>query len=318
MYQEILIQTIQRKLEKQQSLIEAVAVALDISYDAAHRRISIKSKFSIEETVRLAKAFEISLDNLFLDTETVLVKKTREIQNFHDLTYYLENSLRSLAAYNADEQTSLYYSAKDIPLFYTIGNNVLSKFKLFVWLNLLGSKQDEISFESFRFQAPMLETSEGLKDFYDTVQVNEIWNDTTINSTLQQIMYFFQSGLLTVDNAFALCDNLKELIHTLEKKCEPSNEQYRLYYHDLLILNNNVLVSDEIKKSLFIPYTMLGYFITQDAETCTHAHNFYQYQLKNSKLLNTAGTRDKKIFFNKTYQKVDFYKNQIQSAMAYY
>jgi len=79
MYQEILIQIIQRKLGKQQSVIEAIAVALDISYDAAHRRISMKSRFSIEETIRLAKTFEISLDHLFLDTETVLVKKTREI-----------------------------------------------------------------------------------------------------------------------------------------------------------------------------------------------------------------------------------------------
>lgn len=316
MYQEKLIQVIQKKVGKHQSLIESVAGALDISYDAAHRRISMKSKFSIEETVQLAQAFGLSLDELFQNGEHVLVKKTKEIQNFHDLAYYLENSLRSLREYGG-EDTSLYYSAKDIPLFYTIGNDILSKFKLFVWLNLLGSKADEVSFESFRYQTPMQETSQSLWEFYETIQVNEIWNDTTINSTLQQVMYFFQSGLLTVENAVTLCDSLKELIYALESKCQPTNEQHRLYCHDLLILNNNVLISNSVQRTLFVPYTMLGYFITKDTETCKNAHDFYQHQLKNSKLLNTAGTRDKKIFFNKAYQKVDFYKSQITTLMDF-
>jgi len=63
----------------------------------------------------------------------------------------------------------------------------------------------------------------------------------------------------------------------------------------------------------FVPYTMLGYFITKDNDTCQNALEFYQHQLKNSILLNTAGTRDKNIFFNKMYQKIDFYKKQIKS-----
>ncbi|MFA4978855.1 MAG: hypothetical protein WC589_15170 [Sphingobacterium sp.] len=75
MYQEKLIQEIQRKIDPSKSLIEVIADALDISYDAAHRRISMKSKFSIGETVQLANRFSISLDKLFQQSDHILVKK---------------------------------------------------------------------------------------------------------------------------------------------------------------------------------------------------------------------------------------------------
>ena len=129
MYQEKLIQEIQKKITSTKSIIDAVANALDISYDAAHRRISMKSKFSIEETVQLADRLGLSLDRMFEDSNHVLVKKTTEIQSFNDLSNYLETSFKSLTEFSPDLDTVLYYSAKDIPIFYTINTGLLSRFK---------------------------------------------------------------------------------------------------------------------------------------------------------------------------------------------
>ncbi len=313
MYQEKLIQQIQKKIAPTKSIIEAIANALDISYDAAHRRISMKSKFSIEETVQLASYFGLSLDKMFQNSDHVLVKKTTEIQSIYDLSNYLESSFKSLTEFKADLDTTLYYSAKDIPLFYTINTGLLSQFKKYVWLNLLSADGLDVSFEAFLAKTAMDSRGQKLHDFYAATKVKEIWNDTTINSTLQQIMYFSEAGLLRADNGKMLCDQVKELLFALEKECLPGNERYQLYYHELLILNNNVLVSDKFKKSLFVPHTMLGYFITSDADTCQQVSNFYQHQLKNSRLLNTAGTRDKKVFFNKAYQKIDLFKARINA-----
>lgn len=311
MYQEILIATIQKSIGQHRSIIEAVSEALDISYDAAHRRISMKSKFSIEETVQLTKHFGFSMDEIFQGSENVMVKKTKDVHNFGDLAKYLESSFQYLAVHSPTPSTSLYYSAKDIPLFYTINTDLLSKFKLYVWLYLLNLEDMNMSFETFQPRAPVVDYSQKLTELYSNIQVNEIWNDTTINSTLQQITYFFHAGLLSAESGQLLCENLKELIATLEQKCTEKNDQYRLYHHDLLILNNNVLIADDHKKSLFVPYTMLGYFITQDKGTCQTVFDFFQHQLKNSKLLNAAGVKDRKIFFNRVYQKIDFYKNQM-------
>ena len=311
MNQETLLQAIRQKIGNTASLIEEIATILEISYDAAHRRTAHKSKLTIDETIQLAKHYGISLDNLFQKEEYVLVNKTKEIKDFQDLSNYLNNSYQSLANYPQDDSTYAYYSAKDIPLFYTLGTDILSQFKRYVWMNMLTQHHDNIAFEQFQFKARLLENAEKLSEFYNNITKHEIWNDTTINSTLQQIMYYYESGLLNAESALQVCDNLMQLIQSLEQNCSNSNRKHNIYYHELLILNNNVLITNNKKNTLFVPYTMLGYFITNDIETCKFAHNFFHHQLQNSKLLNTAGKKDKKMFFNKMYEKINYYKRRI-------
>lgn len=309
--QEQLLKEIRKQLLPSSSLNDEIAVVLNISYDAAHRRVSGKSKFSIEETILLCHHYNISMDALFRSENKVMVEKTKEVKSFDDMVSYFEQSSNYLKQYIASENATLFYSAKDIPLFYTIGGTLLSKFKLYVWLNLLIGTENQEAFEKFQLTKPFLEYTEILKTVYENSNVSEIWNDTTINSTLQQIFYFYESGLLTFQNATLLYEELKQMLHLIEEKCSKNNPKYHLYYNELLILNNNVLVSNNNRKSLFIPYTLLGYFITEDKSTCQNASDYYLHQIKNSKSLNLSGTRDRKLFFNKTNQKIDYYLQKL-------
>ena len=308
--QAILLGKIRKQLHKNSSLIEEIASVLQISYDASHRRVSAKSKFSIDETVKLCQHFSISMDKIFGGKENqVIAEKTKEIHSLEDLATYFRQSASNLKHYGSNSK--MYYSAKDIPLFYTIGGTLLSKFKLYVWLNLLIGSENQESFEKFTLDQSLLEYSSQLQSVYDNSEVHEIWNDTTINSTLQQILYFFESGLLSHQNATLLYEDLKKLLLKAEEKSSKNSSNYHLYYNELLILNNNVLMSNLEKKSLFIPYTMLGYFITEDISTCNNASEYFIHQIKNSKSLNLSGTRDRKLFFNKGHQKIDFYIQKI-------
>ncbi|MDP2160225.1 MAG: hypothetical protein Q8K02_07070 [Flavobacterium sp.] len=311
-HQEILIKIIRKKLSKSASLIESLSQVLQISYDAAHRRVSQKSKISIEEAVVLCKHFEISLDAIYNEGNKVVVEKTKEITSMEDLVSYFDYSASKLENY-LETDSKIYYSAKDIPLFYTIGGTLLSRFKLYVWQNLLLEVDYQKSFEKFVVQQSLLQSSLTLKKVYDASEVHEIWNDTTINSTVQQVNYFFDSGLLSSENALLILDELKEELARIEDKSSKNNSNYYLYYNELLILNNNVLFQNENHKSLFVPYTMLGYFITNDLSTTENAKLYFLHQVKNSKLLNATGTRDRKMFFNKIYQKIDNHSKRISS-----
>ncbi|HEX8574833.1 MAG TPA: hypothetical protein VF677_00920 [Flavobacterium sp.] len=311
--QAILLGNIRKRLPQNSSLIEEIAAVLQISYDASHRRVSSKSKFSIEETVKLCRHFLISMDKIFCGEDNkVIAEKTKEIHTLADLAIYFKQSASNLKPYGTNSK--MFYSAKDIPLFYTIGGTLLSKFKLYVWLNLLIRSENQESFEKFTLDQSFLEYSLQLQTVYENSEVHEIWNDTTINSTLQQILYFFESGLLLHQNAILLYDDLKELLQKAEEKSSKNASKYHLYYNELLILNNNVLMSNPDKKSLFIPYTMLGYFITEDISTCDNASDYFIHQIKNSKSLNLSGTRDRKLFFNKAHQKVDYYLQKVNKV----
>lgn len=313
--QETLLNEIRKQLSPSSSLNDAIAVALDISYDAAHRRVSGKSKFSIDETILLCQHFNLSLDTIFHNEKKMVVEKTKEVNSEADLVQYFRDSAAHLSEFNNTENLSIFYSAKDIPLFYTIGGSLLSKFKLYVWLNLLIGKENIPSFESFTISNQLQEHSSLIQNVFAKATVHEIWNDTTINSTIQQILYFFESGLLSIDNATELYQDVKRMLLSIEEKSSQNGVHYHLYQNDLLILNNSVLVKNEVKSKLFIPYTMLGYFITDDMDTTKNASDYFKYQMKNSKSLNLSGTRDRKLFFNKAHQKVDYYIQRLHNQI---
>ncbi|SFD28672.1 helix-turn-helix domain-containing protein [Flavobacterium phragmitis] len=313
--QESFLKAIKQKIPQSISLIDEVAGVLEISYDASYRRISGKSKFSIDETVKLASHFNISLDNLFSNNEKVIVEKTIEIENLKDMLQYFKSSAENIEVLTKNKKTKLFYSAKDIPLFYFMDGTILSKFKAFVWLNLLNSNQKKVAFENFVIEESFTEYMQKLKKIYENTIVNEVWNDTTINSSLQQILYFYEAGLLSLKSANALCADLKRIIDLIQEKCNNPENNFSVYYNELILLNNNMLIETDEKLTMFVPYTLLGYFITNNEESCKNVHQFFKQQITNSKPLGQSGIKEQNLFFNRAIRKIDYYMEKINSQV---
>ena len=309
MYQELLLKEIRRKIGDK-SLNDEIANILNISYDAAHRRTSMKSKFSLEESFVLAKNYSISLDHFMESGNQIIAKKTKPIRTVTDLLNYFDDALHLLNDFKINPETQVYYSAKDIPFFYTISDSVLSKFKLFVWMNLLNEKAFMQPFDEFKLER-YSDKSEDLKNLYENLNVTEIWNSTTISSILNQVLFYSEIEILSKETGKLILEELKTLIKSIEKKAENENKKFQIYAHDILILNNSILFKNEEKSSLFVPFNMFGYMMTEDQNTCDDALNFFQHQIKNSRLLNASGNRDKKIFFNKMYEQIENVKQKL-------
>lgn len=318
MFQQVLLQQIKERLSQNSSINEEVAMVLDVSYDAAHRRTSLKSKFSLEESVLLAKHFNISLDSLFGLThqQFVSVEKTKQISNEKEMQLYFENSYNSLKPLLHQKNCELLYSAKDIPIFYTLKDNRLSHFKIYVWLKLLDKSFRNKSFENYVPQLSTLQSAKKLGSLYQDLQISEIWDTTTINSTLKQIHFYYKAGQVSVETALNLCVVLKGLLEEISLKVVSKKYPYKLYYNELLLMNNNVLVLTPEKQSLYVPFEMLSYFLTSDVETCREAKKHFDKQIKHSKLLNTAGEKEQNQFYHKMMQKVDALSELIKAEQV--
>ena len=59
------IKLLKEKSKDNTSFVDEMADVLDIGYDAAYRRINLKTNLSLEESVKLAKHYNISLNKLF-------------------------------------------------------------------------------------------------------------------------------------------------------------------------------------------------------------------------------------------------------------
>ncbi|TDP58246.1 helix-turn-helix domain-containing protein [Flavobacterium dankookense] len=313
--QELLLKEIRKLLSTSTSLNDEIANILNCSYDAAHRRVSGKSKFSIDETLLLANHFNISLDKLFLKNDKVIVEKTIEIKSLKDMLSYFKKSAERIEQLTITGKPTLYYSAKDIPLFYFMDNTIISKFKAYVWLTLLNSEQINVSFENFVVDDSFMEHTQKLKKIYEKAIVKEVWNDTTINSSLQQILYFYESGLLSFKSATALYLDLKRILKLIKDKSNQPNSNFSIYYNELILLNNNMLIETNEKLTMFIPYTLLGYFIIDNKESCHNVHAFFNQQIINSKPLNQSGIKDQNLFFNRANRKIEYYLEQLNNQV---
>lgn len=308
MYQELLLKEIRRKIGTQ-SLNDEIANILNISYDAAHRRTSLKAKFSFEEALELAKYYQISLNQFITSDRQLVVQKTTVVDKTEDLQLFFQNNLSIFENLPLSDEMTVYYSAKDIPFFYTLSDTLLSRFKIYVWMNLLNAKQVFIPF--LQFSPPYFESNtQELRKKYEDQNVVELWNDRTISSILQQILFYFETGLLQKNEAGIILKELEELIKYIEQKTE-SNLKFHLYENELMHLSNDIFFYHPQQSLFAIPINMFGYILVNDAKTCSETRNYFEHQIKNSKSLNTSGNRDRKIFFNKMYNQIESLKQKM-------
>jgi hypothetical protein len=172
-----------------------------------------------------------------------VVKRTQPVKTTEDLLNYFENSLKILNVFQDITHSKVFYSAKDIPFFYTISDSILSRFKFYVWMNLLNQDKFLSPFHDFKMEYHSVK-NEMLKDLYDKQNVTEIWNDTTIMSALRQISFYYEMGLVRKNDVDLILDDLRKLLEELESKTlEKTN--FQIYVNDLVILNNSILFKND-------------------------------------------------------------------------
>ncbi len=318
------IKFLKEKNVSNSSFIDEVASVLDIGYDAAYRRINSKTNLSLEEGVILAKHFNISLNKLYQvgSQNTIIVEKSPRILDTVHLESYFSRSIENLIPLTKLASASILYSAKDIPLFYTLKDSFITRYKIYVWLKLTNKEmtKNKVSFDTFIETIPksLLDKAFELGRTYNFINITEFWNDNTINGTLEQIIYFYDSQLLSKNLALKICDDLEEIVHHVEQQTiqqsiidSKTNASYNLYKSDLLTMSNIIMVKTTHRKAFFVPYTVLEYLKIEHQETCSIMDDFFNRQMTNSKLLVHSGEKDRTLFFNKMHQKINKLRERI-------
>jgi len=322
--QELLFKEIQQLIAQNASLADEVASVLDIGYDAAYRRLNNKTSLSLIEGVQLAKHYGISLNRLFEvgSQHTILAERSPKISEEEHLESYFRKSIENLVPLTKIKSASVIYSAKDIPLFYTLKDSYITRYKIYVWLKIANKEmtRNKISFDDFIEKIPpsLLEAAFELGRTYNFINIVEFWNDNTINGTLEQITYFYESQLVSKKLALNICDDLEEIIHHVEQQTiqqsiinSQNNASYNLYKSDLLTMSNILMVKTPHKKVFFVPYTVLEYLKIEHKGTCDTMDEFFEKQMTNSKLLVHSGEKDRTLFFNNMQRKVKRLKERI-------
>ncbi len=328
--QEQFIQYLRTKSQNNTSFVDEIADILDIGYDAAYRRINSKTSLTLEEGVKLAKHYKISLNNLFEvgSQNSILTELSPPIHDKEGLELYFKQSLNNVLPLTKLKSASIIYSAKDVPLFHTLKDSYLSRYKIYVWLKDVDSHMttDKISFDDFILSIPetLLESAFKLGEVYKDINIAEIWNNTTINGTLQQVLYYFESGALSKDLALLICKDIEDVIYHVEEQAiqqcligSKNKAIYNLYVNDIHTMSNTIMVVTPFQKVFFTPFTVISYFKIDHQPTCELMYEFFQKQMSSSKLLVNAGEKDRSLFFKRMHQKIEKLKNIIENSKSF-
>ena len=157
-----------------------------------------------------------------------------------------------------------------------------------------------------------------LGETYTNINITEFWNNNTINGSLQQVLYYFESNLLSKNLALHICDDIEEVIKHIEAQAiqqsiigSKNKALYNLYKSPLHIMNNTIMVNTPFQKVFFQPFTVLTYFKIEHQETCNILYDFFEKLMTNSMLLVNTGERDRTLFFDSMYQKINKLRNRI-------
>lgn len=322
--QELFIQSLKDKFENPTSFAHEIAEILDIGYDAAYRRINLKTNLTLEESVKLAKHYNISLNKLFEigNKNSIVTELSSPINDVEGLEQWIKESTKHVIAVKKVKNAQFIYSSKDIPVFHTLTNSLLTRYKMYIWLKDLNIEmtKSKITFDDWVKTIPssLLKSAFELGEIYHHTNVIELWSDNTVNGSIQQVLYYFEAGLVSKESALQICDDIHDVITLVENKTinqsingQNNSLSFMLYKCDLQSLSNTIMVITPYGKVFFSPFTVLSYFKVEHKETCDMMHEFLQKLMSNSKLLTTAGERDRTLFFKKVYQKISIAKERI-------
>jgi len=251
--QKRLFDEIARKIPPFHTLVDVVSELLDVSTDAAYRRIRGDKTLNINECAVLCGKFGVSMDAVvgspagnrdFLYTPLDL----RSPGDYLRYMLAIAERLERLAA--AGHGAEIVLSAVDVPFFHFIPHKELTFFKLFAWTNSVYGTTE--SFETFAraMETPaLLDVYRRIAAAHRRIPSREVWTESTIDVFLKLLKYNAELGHFA-DRATAslLCEQFRELMASLGRQAERGNKDetgeipFRLYLSDVDLENNFILL----------------------------------------------------------------------------
>ncbi|HBS85255.1 MAG: hypothetical protein A2W91_04820 [Bacteroidetes bacterium GWF2_38_335] len=316
--QNVIINKLKTALPGNQTVVSALSQLLGISQDATYRRLRGDSAFSIDEIALICRHFRISFDECNnMNSESVSFTY-KSLNSAEDLHTYLLGISREMKALAGTENPEIHYAAVDIPIFYHFGFENVSAFKIFYWLHsVMNTREFEMKqYDKTLIPKELMKTGQEIYDSYCEVKSVEIWSDSTMNSMIKQIEFYWESGMFnSKEDALDICNDFELQLKTILKMAETSSKKisqdqqnFILYFSDIEIGNNCIqskignLVTTYLSHHTFNSLT--AYNQKFNEETTRWMENLK----KKSSLLSGVGHKQRFQFFNRAMRKINALK----------
>lgn len=316
--QEVFIKHLKNIVPANVSLVDDIADILKISNDSAYRRLRNETELSLDETYKICKHYRISADNIFSNQAHSVtcnyIKLTDSADNFESYLMGLQSQLKQITK---SENARIIYAAEEVPIFHSFHSEKLAAFKLFYWqrsvLNVTEYQTKKFDWDVI--PEKQLQLAKEIHDTYLQIQSNEIWTNDTIQTTIKQIEYYFESGAFKEkEDAITVLKELKVMVQAINRYAESENKNERnnshvvpfnLYNSDLVIGTNCIHVNMDGGFYSYISFNTLNSLTTSNHQFCEEIEHWMKNLIKKSTLISGIAEKQRFQFFNKIYKAID-------------
>mgnify|MGYP003879553359 CR=1 FL=1 len=325
-----LMEYLKHALPANLSLVEELSDVLELSNDSIYRRIRGETALSVDELAAICKHFSLSFDAFLNSDEDGFVTFSYSRLNSKSDTYesYLINVLNDLRRIANFEEKQIIYAAEDIPLFYHFHHPELAAFKMFYWQKSIMNLPE---FENKKFSKEIITdefislTDQILKCYLQIPSI-EIWSDETICSTLKQIEFYWDSGIISSKgDALSICSHVESMMANIKLQAENSEKMsqgkslaytnYSLYLSDIMIGTNCILVDTNGVKSSYLSFNTFNTMTTNNSSFCTEIELWLGNLLKKSNLISGVAEKQRYQFFRRIEMQLEHLKGKIEESV---
>jgi len=316
------LSSLRNRIPEHLSLSDELACLLHISRDSAYRRIREETILTLDEVQILCNRYNLSVDSLLAEeTNNVSFEYRAQYGPGLLLKSWLESILTQLKTLELAEDADMIWHSKDLPIFHYFQFPRLAAFKFFWWVNL--SAGDDFAHDQYNeglVGPDLMELAERIWRSYSRIPSTEIISRELINTTLRQIEYSFDSGLLERSQAVALCKDASDMIRQLENQVQQGSKsegegagKFEVYMNELLIGDNTILFKAGDQQTTFVTHNNFNILSTSHSTFCRQTDQYMKSTIQRSVLISRVAQKERIKFFNRVHRQIDEVKAMLEA-----
>ena len=320
--QDLFIQRLKESIPPNHSLVDEMADLLEVSTDSAYRRIRGETALTIDEVSRICSHYRIPFDYAGVQGgkgDSVTFSYNHLSDKPESFEKYLENILADLKQIKSTEKKEIIFAAEDVPIFHHFRFPKLSAFKLFYWSRsiLNNATLEGKMFDLSAVPQSWMDMVSKIYELYLHVPSIEIWSEDTLNSTLKQVEYYWESGLFrNRQDMLDVLDEISQMIRRIEWQAAHSTkfdgevpgasttQNYTLYNSELMIGNNCVLIRAGGGRHAYISHNTFNTMVTTNSGFCDETENWLKNLIRKSIPISGVSEKQRFRFFKMMNDKI--------------
>jgi len=310
------LRALEERYPRKSDLANALMEVLTLEKESVYRRLRKDVYFSVEETMQIAKAWNISLDNIIQTNPS----KTRPF-HFNMVEYVhpreadykiLENFNRNLELIAQDPGGKMIEVLNALPRGLYCRSEHLTRFVTMKWLYKYGNSEDIVPFSGIQIPERMRAIDmEYVRLVHEIPEVHSIHDERFIEHLIDDILYYRSIGMVTEDELTLLRNELISILDYIEEVTIKGQFLYTgnklLFYlsHTWLETEYALYESKDLSMS-FVKVLERNAIASTDKKVFDRFMNMVQATKRSSVLMSESNA----------LQQVEFFKRQREIIMG--